>query len=41
MSCRNNSWSQVYNVHPPQKGNRVLVAVGPGNNGMYVGAQAI
>lgn len=24
----------VYRVHPPTKGNRVLVACGPGNNGM-------
>lgn len=23
----------VYRIHPPQKGRRVLVAVGPGNNG--------
>ena len=23
----------VYRVHPPSKGNRVLVACGPGNNG--------
>lgn len=23
----------VYRVHPPAKGNRVLVACGPGNNG--------
>lgn len=23
----------VFKLHPPQKGNRVLVACGPGNNG--------
>lgn len=23
----------VYRVHPPNKGSRVLVACGPGNNG--------
>ena len=28
--------SQVYQVHPPEKGKRVLVAVGPGNNGKYM-----
>lgn len=25
--------SGVYQVHPPEKGKRVLIAVGPGNNG--------
>ncbi|XXH02626.1 37S ribosomal protein S16, mitochondrial [Hypoxylon texense] len=25
----------VYRVHPPNRGNRVLVACGPGNNGQY------
>lgn len=25
----------VHHVHPPSKGNRILVACGPGNNGMF------
>lgn len=26
----------VYKVHPPQKGRRILVACGPGNNGRLI-----